>query len=42
MRLLKKTEYNSKIKNIEDEILEITNLATKNIFNTKINVVKAK
>ena len=39
MRLLKKTEYNAKIKNIEDKIPDISNLATKNILNTKINEV---
>ena len=31
---VKKTEYNIKIKNIEDKIPDITNLATKNILNT--------
>ena len=39
-KLLKKTEYTAKIKNIEDEILDITNSATKNILNTKIIEVK--
>ena len=35
--VVKKTEYNAKIKNIEDKIPDITNLATKTILNTKIN-----
>ena len=34
-----KTEYNAKIKNIEEKIADITNLATKTILNTKINEV---
>ena len=38
MKLLKKTEYDTKIKNIEDKIPDISNLATKS--NTKINEVK--
>ena len=38
--VVKKTEYNAKIKNIEDKIPDISNLATKTIFNTKINEVK--
>ena len=37
---LKKTEYNVKIKNIEDKRPDITNLAT--IINTKINGVKTE
>ena len=37
--VVKKTEYNAKIKNIEDKIPDISNLATKNILNTKINEV---
>ena len=36
--VLKKTEYNAKIKNIEDKIHDITNLATKAILNTKIKL----
>ena len=34
--VVKKTEYNTKIKNIEDKIADICNLATKTILNTKI------
>ena len=37
--IAKKTEYNAKIKNIEDEMPDITNLATKTILDTKINEV---
>ena len=37
--VVKKTKYNAKIKNIEDKIPDISNLATKNILNTKINEV---
>ena len=40
--VVKKTEYNSKIKSIEDKVPDITNLATKNIFNTEINEIKTK
>ena len=40
--VVKKTEYNAKIKSIEDKIPDITNLATESILNTKINVVKSK
>ena len=40
--VVKKTEYNAKIKNIEDKIPDITNLATKTILNTKINKVKTE
>ena len=40
--LVKKTEYRAKIKNIEDETPDITNLATKTALNTKINEVKAE
>ena len=36
MRSLKKTKCNAKIKNIEDKIPDITNVATKTILNTKI------
>ena len=32
--------HNSKIKNIEEKIPDITNLATKTTFNAKINEVK--
>ena len=35
-KVVKKTEYHAKIKDIEDEIPDITNLATKTILNTKI------
>ena len=38
--VVKRTEYNAKIKNIEDKVPDITNLATKTILNTKINEVK--
>ena len=34
--VVKKTEYNAKIKNIEDKIPDISNLATKSNLNTKI------
>ena len=41
--LLKKTYiYNVKIKNIEDKIPDITNLATKTTLNAKINEVKGE
>ena len=40
--VVKKTEYDAKIKNIEDKIPDITNLATKIILNTKMNEVKAE
>ena len=40
--VVKKTEYNTKIKNMEDKIPDITNSATKTILNTKINEVKAE
>ena len=33
--VVKKTEYNAKIKNVEDKIPDITNLATKTILNAK-------
>ena len=39
MMLLKKV-YNAKIKNIEDKIPDITNLATNTTLNVKINEVK--
>ena len=38
--VVKKTEYDAKIKNIEDKILDISNLATESNLNTKINAVK--
>ena len=38
----KKDAYNVKIKNIEDKIPDITNLATKATHNAKINEVKDK
>ena len=40
--VVKKTEYNAKIKNIENKIPDITNLATKTTHNAKINEVKAE
>ena len=40
--VVQKTEYNAKIKIIEDKIPDITNLAAKTIVNTKINKVKAE
>ena len=38
--VLKKTEYNAKIKNIEDKIPDITNLATETALNAEANEVK--
>ena len=38
--VVKKDVYNAKIKNIEDKIPDITNLATNASLNTKINEVK--
>ena len=38
--VVKKKDYNGKIKNIEDKIPSITNLATNSDLNTKINEVK--
>ena len=38
--VIKKTEYNAKIKNIEDKMPDISNLATKANLNTKISEVK--
>ena len=38
--VVKKTEYDAKIKNIEDKIPDISNLATKSNLNAKINEVK--
>ena len=40
--VVKKTGYNAKIKNIEDKMPDISNLATKTILNTKINEVKTE
>ena len=42
MILLKKNVCNAKIKNIEDKILDITNLATKTTLDAKINEVKGE
>ena len=39
---VKKDVYNAKIKNIEDKIPNITNLATKTTLNAKINEVKGE
>ena len=39
MMLLKKDVYNAKIKNIEDKIPDITNLATNTTLNAKINKI---
>ena len=36
-KVVKKTEYNAKIKDIEDKIPDITNLGTKSALNAKIN-----
>ena len=38
----RKTKYNAQIKAIEDEIHDITNLATNTTLNAKINEVKSK
>ena len=40
--VVKKDVYNAKIKNIEDKIPDITNLATNTTLNAKINKVKNK
>ena len=40
--VVRKTEYNAKIKNIEDKLPDNTNLATKTILNTNINEVKTE
>ena len=37
---VKKEVYNAKVKNVEDKIPGITNLATKSTFHSKINEVK--
>ena len=36
-KVVKKAEYNAKIKDIEDKIPDITNLGTKSALNAKIN-----
>ena len=38
--VVKKTEYNAKIKDIEDEMLDIINLPINTALNAKINAVK--
>ena len=40
--VVKQTEYNAKIKYIEDKTPDITNLVTKTILDTKINEVKTE
>ena len=40
--VVKKDVYNDKIRNIEDKIPDITNLATNDSFNAGINEVKSK
>ena len=42
MTLLKKDVYNAKIKNIEDKIPDITNLAVNTTLNSKRSEVKNK
>ena len=42
MMLSKTDVYNAKIKNIEDKIPDITNLATNAFLNAKINEVKGE
>ena len=42
MILLKKGEYNSKLRNIDDKIPSITNIATTTALIIKINKVKNK
>ena len=42
MMLLKKDVYNAKIKDIEDKVPDITNLATTAALNGKTNEVKGK
>ena len=42
MDVVKMTEYNAKIKNIEDKIPNTTNLTTKTTLNAKINEVKGE
>ena len=38
--VVKKDVYHAKIKNIEDKIPDITNLATNDSVNTKVNEIK--
>ena len=40
--VVKKDAYSAKIKNIEDKIPDITNVATKSTLNAKINEVKGE
>ena len=40
--VIKKNVYNAKIKNIEDKIPDITNLATNSSLNAKVNEVKGE
>ena len=40
--VVKKDVYNAKIKDIEDKILDITNIAPNTTLNTKINEVKGE
>ena len=40
--VVKKDVYNAKIKNIEDKIPDVTNLATNTTLNAKINEVKGE
>ena len=40
--VVKKDVYNAKIKNTEDKLPDITNLATNTCINAKINEVKGK
>ena len=42
IHVFKKKDYNAKIKNIEDKIPSITNLATNAASDAKINEVKGK
>ena len=42
MMLLKKDVYNAKIKDIEDKVPDITNLATTAALNGKTNEIKGK
>ena len=40
--MLLKNVYNAKLKNVEDQICNVTNLATNTTFNAKINKVKGE
>ena len=40
--VVKKDVYNAKLKNIEDKIPDITNLATKTTLNAKLNEIKVE